>query len=304
MAGIINTGSFAKSLMPGVKAWFGASYNEYVKEYTKIFKQETSDKAYEEMVSVTSMGLAGVKSEGSSIAYDAMKQFYVNRTPHVVYGLGFIITREHKEDNQYTEVAKARSTALGFSMRQTKEIVGANLINRAFTAGYTFGDGQVLCSASHPIVGGTFSNIPSVAGDLSGAVLEQGAIDIAAFVNNRGLKIKVMPQSLLIHPSNMFEAERILKSALEYDTANNAVNALKSLGSFPKGVNVNHYLTDADAWFILTDCPNGLTLFQRRALELSSPENDFDTENAKFKATERYSFTNGDPRSIYGSAGA
>lgn len=304
MAGTINTGSFAKALWPGVKKWVGGAYTEYPPEYTKIFRKDSSDKAYEEIVSITGMGLAGVKTESNSISYDSMSQFYVTRATHVVYGLGFIITREATEDNQYESLAKQRSRALGFSMRQTKEIVAANLLNRAFTAGYTFGDGKVLVATDHPIVGGTLSNQLTVSSDLNGLALEQACIQIAGFTNNRGLKIKTLPQALVVHPNDEFEAERILKSALEYDTANNAINALKSMQKFPKGIIVNHYLTDADAWFITTDCPDGLTIFQRRKLELSSPENDFDTENAKFKATERYSFTNGDPRGVFGSPGA
>jgi len=303
MAGVITSGSNAKSLWPGVKSWFGTEYAEHPPEYSKIFKKDTDDKNYVEMVATTSFGLAPIKTEGGAVSYDSMRQFFVNRAYHVEYALGFIITEIAFEDNQYKQLAKQRSRALAFSMRQTKEIVGANVINRFATSGYVGGDGVVLGSASHPLANGsTFSNLIGTAADLSGAALEQAGIDIAGFVNNVGLNISIKPQSLLVHRSNMYEAQRILKSAKEYDTANNAINPL--MGEFPKGIQVNHYLTDADAWFVLTDAQDGLTYFQRRALRLSPVENDFDTANAKYKADERYAFTWGDPRTIYCSAGA
>ena len=300
--GVINTGSIAKALWPGVIVWVGLSYKEYPPEYTKIFKKETSDKAYEEMVSLSSFGLATVKTEGGSISYDSMRQLWVTRATHVVYNLGFIVTREAITDNQYKSLAKQRSQALGFSMRQTKEIVHANLLNRAFNSTYTFGDGKELCATDHPTLAADFRNELTTAADLSGASLEQAGIDIAAFKNNRGLAIRVLPQALVIHPNERYNAERILKSSLEYDTANNAINVLR--GEFPKGILVNHYLTDIDAFFITTDAMNGLTTYQRWPLELSSPEADFDTENMKVKATERFSVTAGDPRCIFGSPGA
>ena len=304
MAGVINTGSFAKALWPGVKTWFGMEYKEHPPEYPKIFKKDTSDKAYEEMVATSGTGLAPVKTETGSVSYDSMRQLYVNRATHVEYALGFIISEVAIEDNQYKQLAKQRSRSLAFSLRQTKETVAANVLNRAFNSTYTGGDGLELCSTAHITEGSTFANELATAADLSGASLEQAVIDIAGFVNHRNLNINVMPQALLVHRNNMFEAERILKSALEYDTANNAINALKSMNMFPKGIIVNHYLTDADAFFVLTDATDGMTFFQRRPLRLSPVENDYDTANAKFKADERYSFTWGDPRSIFGSPGA
>jgi hypothetical protein len=188
-------------------------------------------------------------------------------------------------------------------MRQTKEIVAANVFNRAFTSTYAGGDGKELLATDHPTLTGTFANELSTAADLSGAALEQAAIDIAGFVDNRDNKINVRPLKLVVHRNDMFEAQRILKSSLEYDTANNAVNALKSMDVFPQGIGVNHYFTDSDAWLIVTDCPNGLMYLQRRALELAPAENDYDTENARFKSTERYVFKWGDPRGAYGSPG-
>jgi len=301
---VMTTGNFGKLLWPGIKKIYGDKYNKHKTEYTDIFAKETSNKAYEEYMGVSGFGLAQIKPEGHPIAMDTMRQGFTTRGTNVTYALGFIITRELYEDDQYDKISAQRSRALAFSMRQTKEIVAANIINRAYTSGYTFGDGQVLCSASHPnVAGGTFSNTLAVASDLNQAALEQMAIDISNFTDDRGLKIAVMPKKLLIHPSNMFEAERILKSSLEYDTANNAINALKSRNIFPEGFVINHYLTDADAFFILTD-QEGLVYQERRADEFEpTSENDWDTENARYKASSRYTFLAYEPRAIYGSPG-
>lgn len=304
--GVINTGSFAKALWPGINKWFGETYKEWPEEYSKLFDIETSKKAYEEEVGVSGFGLPSVKSEGDGIIYDEARQAFISRYTHVVYALGFVVTREAIEDNQYdlTVLGKRDAKALAFSMRQGMEILAANIYNRAFNTNYTFGDGKAICVSDHPtFVGGSFSNVPTVAADLSEASLEQACIDIAGFKNDRGLAISVMPDKLIIPKELMFEAERILKSTLQYDTANNAINALKSTGMFKNGVTVNHYLTDADAWFIRTNCPDGMKMFKRRDTEFAM-DNDFDTENAKYKASFRCSFGVTDPRGIYGSAGA
>jgi hypothetical protein len=306
--GVINTGSFAKALWPGINAWFGQSYKEWPTEYTDLFDTEKSGKAYEEEVGVSGFGLAAEKSEGSGLLYDEASQSFVNRYTNKAYSLGFVITREMIEDNQYdiSVIGKNQSKALAFSMRQTKEILAANVYNRAFTGtgNPTYGDGSVLCISSHPTkVGGTFSNVPSVAADLSEASLEQACIDIAGFTNDRGLKISIMPKTLIIPKELMFEAERILKSTLQNDSGNNAINALRSTGMFAGGVKVNHYLTDTDAWFIRTNCPDGMKYFNRVDTEFGM-DNDFDTYSAKFRSYFRCSFGNSDPRGIYGSAGA
>jgi len=277
MPGTITTGSFSKLLWPGIKKIYGDTYNEYPQEYSQIFDKTTSDKAYEEYVGTSMFGLAPIKTQGGAVAYDSAQQGFITRLTNIVYALGFVITREMYDDNQYGDFMKRFSKALAFSMRQTKEIVCANVINRAETAGYTGGDGVVLSSASHPnIAGGTWSNKLTVASDLTGDALESAAIQIMGFTNDRGLTISAMPQKLIIPTTLLFEAERILKSSLEYDTANNAVNALKSKGVFPGGIVVNHYLTDADAWTIKTNVQDGL-IFQSRdahgvllALEVSS----------------------------------
>lgn len=306
--GVINTASFAKALWPGINSWFGQTYNEWPEEYPDLFDEEKSTKAYEEEVGVSGFGLAAAKSEGSGIQYDEASQSFINRYTNVTYALGFIITEETIEDNQYniSVIGRNQSRALAFSMRQTKEILAANVYNRAFTGtgNPTYGDGSVLCVSTHPTkAGGTFSNVPAVAADLSEASLEQACIDIAGFTNDRGLKISVMPKTLIIPKELMFEAERILKSTQQNDTANNAINALRSTGMFKNGAKVNHYLTDPDAWFIRTNCPDGMKYFNRVATTFSM-DNDFDTTNAKFKARFRCSFGNTDPRGIYGSAGA
>ena len=304
--GVISTGSFTKALWPGINKWFGDAYKEWSTEYTDLFDSEKSTRAFEEEVGVSGFGLAHEKAEGSALHYDQASQSWVNRYTHKTYSLGFVVTEEMIDDNQYdlTVIGKRDARALAFSMRQTREILAANVYNRAFTAGYTFGDGSILCVATHPTtVGGTFSNVPSVAADLSEAALEQACIDIASFKNDRGLSISVMPKKLIIPKELMFEAERILKSTLQNDSANNAVNALKSTGMFSGGVAVNHYLTDTDAWFIRTNVPDGMKMFVRKDTTFGVDQ-DFDTSNSKFKATMRLSFGVSDPRGIYGSAGA
>jgi len=300
---VITSSSFAKALWPGVNAWYGKSYKDYPVEWESLFEKNTSSKAFEEDVGLSSFGLAAVKSEGGPISYDTETQGFTSRYNHVVYALGFIITREIFEDDQYDVVGKRKANALARSMRQTKEIVGANIFNRSTTSGYTGGDGIVLLSASHVnISGGTYSNILGTASDISEAALEQAHIDIAAFRDDRGLLIAARPRKLIIHPANQFEVRRILGSDGRVGTADNDLNALKTMGIIPEVV-VNHYLTDSDAWHILTDVPDGLKYFERRA-DAFDMDNDFDTENAKFKATCRYSFGWTDPRGIYGSPGA
>ena len=305
--GIITTSNFAKDLVPGVKTWFGQKYKEYPIEYLDIFEKTNSTRAFEEEMGVTGFGLAAVKTEGGGVAYDDQEQGYVSRYTHVTYGLGFIITREMYEDGIAVTVALRRANALAFSIRQTKEIIGANVLNRAFNANYTMGsnsDGKELCATDHPNKsGGTWRNELVTPADLSEAALEQACIDIASFTTDRGLKIAIMPQKLIIPTALEFEAMRILESIGQSGTANNDINALRASKKFPKGISVNHYLTDADAWFIQTNCPDGLKYMERRA-DAFGTENDFDTENAKFKATFRGSFGWSDPRGIFGSPGA
>lgn len=299
----INSSSFAKALWPGVNAWYGKSYNEWDVEFTKLFDKYTSSRAFEEDVGLSSFGLAIQKAEGAPIAYDSERQGFTSRYTHAVFALGFIITREIMEDDQYDVVGQNKAQGLAYSMRQTKEILGTNVYNRAFNSGYVGGDGVSLLNASHPnVAGGTFSNMIGTAADLSEAALEQAVIDISNYTNDRGLRIAVKPRSLVIPYTLQFEAARILKSTGRVGTDNNDINALNSMGMF-KDVIVNHYLTDTDAWFIRTDVANGMKYFERRGDEFGM-DNDFDTENAKFKASFRASWGWTDPKALYGSAGA
>lgn len=300
---IINSGSFAKALWPGVNTWYGKAYNDYPVEYTKLFDTYKSSKAFEEDVGISSFGLAVQKPEGASITYDGERQGFITRYQHVVFALGFIITREVMEDDQYDIVGQRKANALARSIRQTKEIIAANVYNRAFNGSYTGGDGVSMINASHPkIKGGTWSNQIATAADLSEAALEQACIDIAGFTDDAGLLIAARPKSLIIPRQLIFEAKRILFTDGRVGTDNNDLNAIKTMGMIPEVI-TNHYLTDNDAWFIRTDVANGLKYFERRA-DSFDMDNDFDTDNAKYKAMSRYSFGWTDPRAIYGSAGA
>ena len=304
MSGVITTSHFGKALWPGINAWYGKAYEDYPVEYTDLFDTFQSSKAFEEDVMVSSFGLAPVKEEGAAIQYDSEQQGFISRYSHVTYALGFVITREMFDDDQYDIVGQRRAQALARSMRQTKETVAANVYNRAFNSSYTGGDGKELCATDHPnVAGGTWANELTTAADLSEASLEQAIIDMMEWTDDRGLLIAAMPEKLIIPPELVFEAERILESPLRVGTADNDANALKNLGKFRGGVTVNHYLTDADAWFIRTNVSNGMKHFERKA-DSFAEDNDFDTDNAKFKASARYSFGWSDPRGIFGSPGA
>ena len=300
----ITTGSWAKALYPGLNAIFGLKYNEWKAEWPEIFDKYTDNRAFVEELSGTGFGMAQVKNEGAPITYDTMEQGFVFRYTHVTYALGFIVTREMYLDNLYTEIGLKRAESLAFSLRQSKETVTANVLNRAFNSSYTGGDGKELCSTIHPNKsGGTYSNEIATAADISEASLEQACIDIAALTNDRGMKIKILPKKILIHPNEEFNVARILKSINQSGTANNDINAIRVLGKFPDGYRVNHYFTDTDAWFIKTDAPHGMKLFQREKMTFDQ-DNDTDTTNAKFIAYERFSAGWSDPRGLYGSPGA
>lgn len=288
-------------LVPGIQAIFGGEYEKLDKQYSRIFDVRTSRKAYEKVVEATGLGLAAVKSEGGSILYDTPGQGPSSIFTHVTYGLGYIVTREAIEDNLYEEVANANAKALPWSMMVTKEIVHANILNRAFNASYVGGDGKELVSNAHPTANGTQSNLLTAA-DLSESALEDALTAIATAKNSAGLPIAVRATRLIVGPGQIFNATRILESDMRVGSADNDVNAIKTLGLVPEIV-VNHYLDDPDAWYLQTNVPNGLISYQRRKLELED-DSDFDTENKKFKATERYSAGWGDWRSIYGNAGA
>ncbi len=299
---VITTGAHPKALWPGVHAWWGRSYSEHVEEYRDLFDMATSEKAYEEDVEITGFGLAPVKNEGTATSYDTESQGAVTRYTNIAYALGYIVTYEELRDNLYEAVSKRRAKALAFSMRQTKENVCANVYNRAFTSGYTGGDGVVMCSASHPTVSGNQSNLLTTAADLSEAAIEDMTIQIMQTTNSRGLRISVLPQSLHIPPQYWYEANRILKSVLQNDTSNNAVNVLKSTNALPKGIKMNHYFSSATAWFIRTNAPNGTMYFEREPVSFDQ-DNDFDTKNAKAACYERYSVGWTDWRGVFGTPG-
>lgn len=298
----ITTGNHPKSLWPGVKAFFGKTYREKPMVCTMVFDSMTSDKAYEEVVEETGFGLAPQKAEGASVSYDTDAQGYTTRFTNVTYGLGAIVTREAIEDNQYENVASRKASKLARSMRQTKENVHANILNRAFTAAYAGGDGVELLATNHPSLVGNQSNELAVSADLSEASLEDVLILIRLATDSRGLRIQLEGQKLIVPPQLAFEATRILSSTNQSGTANNDINAMKALGLLPGGVVVWDYLSDTDAFFVKTDAPEGLMTFQRRALALTQ-DNDFDTENARMKATERFVAGWGDWRGLYGSPG-
>ena len=299
---VITTGSHPKALWPGVYAWFGAKYDEHPQQYTKLFDVKSSNKNYEELVEQTGFGLAPVKAEGSSTAYDSHAQGITSRGTNVAYSLGYIVTREEKADNLYSEVSMQRAASLAFSMAQTRENVGANVYNRVVTAGYTGGDGQVLGSTTHPSLAGSQSNILATAADLSEASLEDLTVQIMNAVNSKGLKISLQPKTLIVPTALIYDAQRILQSTLRSGTADNDTNALRSMSIIPEVV-VNNYLTDSDAWFIRTNAPSGMCWFDREPVQFTKDE-DFDTDNAKAKAYMRFVPFWGDWRGVYSSSGA
>lgn len=303
MAGVINTSNHPKALWPGVKAWWGKAYNDHQTEYTDLFETFSSDKSYEEDVQIVGFGVVPQKAQGASVTYDSEVQGPTTRYTNVAYALGYIVTHEELKDDLYSEVSNTRASALARSFRQTKERVGAGIYNRATTSGYVGGDGVTLLSTAHPNTsGGTFSNKLSVDADLSESALEDLIIQIMQATDDRGLLINLMPKSLHIAPANWFNANRILKSEYQTDTANNNINVIKATGALPMGVKINHYFTDSDAWFVRTDVPNGMKYYEREAM-IFDQDNDFDTMNAKAKGYERYVFGWTDPRAVYGSTG-
>ncbi len=304
MPGVINTGSHPKLLWPGIQAIWGQVYAAHPVEYTDLYEDGTSTKAYEQDVQVTGFGLAPVKGQGAPVQYDSEMQGFVTTYAHIAYALGYIVTKEELDDNQYKEVATRRAKANAFSINQTVENVGAFLYNNAFTSTFfTTGDGRPLIDSAHVNAsGGTFSNALTPGADLSEAALEDINIQIMGATSDRGLLISVMPESLHIAPQEFFNANRILKSVLQSHTGNNAINVLKATNAFPKGIKLNHYFTAPNAWFIRTNVPNGMKMFWRQKPQFDQ-DNDFDTKNAKAATYMRFSVGCTDPRGIYGSTG-
>ncbi len=298
-AGTITTGNHPKALWPGMHAFFGTTYGEYQEEWRNLVEVQKSSKNYEEDTLVTGFGQMPVKPEGTSVTFDSETQGFTKRYTHNVWALGYIVTQEEMEDNLYEVVSKKRIKRLAFSARQTKENIVANVYNRAFNSSYTGGDGVELLKTTHPSTSGNWSNKLSTDSDLSQAALEDLMVQIAQAKNDRGHVINLQATKLIVSSSDMFNAKRILKSDLQSDNANHAINAVKGMLDFT----VNHYLSDTDAWFIRTDAGQGLQLFERRALNFTT-DNDFDTENAKAKCSMRFSVGWSDPRSLYGTQGA
>jgi hypothetical protein len=292
-----------KELLPGLNALFGLEYAKYEDEHAEIYDTENSERSFEEEVKLSGFGAAPVKSEGASISYDTAQESFTARYSHETVAMGFSITEEAMEDNLYDSLSARYTKALARAMAYTKQVKAASLLNTGFTT-FLSGDGVTLFNTAHPTVSGnTNSNSPSVAADLNETSLEQSVIDIAAYVDERGLLIAARPRKLIVPPALMFVATRLLETQLRTGTADNDTNALRVMGAIPEGYGVNHYLTDNDAWFIKTDVPNGMKHFVRVAMQ-TAMEGDFDSGNVRYKARERYSFGTSDPLGMYGSPGA
>ena len=299
----ISRAQLVSELEPGLNALFGLEYKNYENQHTQIYSIETSDRAFEEEVMESGFGEAPVKTEGAGVAYDNAQEVFTARYTHETIALAFSLTEEAVEDNLYDRLSARYTKALARSMATTKQIKAAAVLNGAFTTSFG-GDGVVLCSTAHPTLGGpNLSNTLTVPADLSETALEQALIDIQAFTDERGLKIAVQGLKLIIPKELQFTAERILKSTLRVGTADNDINALRNMGMVPQGYTINNFLTDPDAFFIKTDAPNGMKMFDRVSLKTGF-EGDFDTGNVRYKARERYSFGFSDPRGMFGSPGA
>lgn len=301
---VMNTGSFAKALWPGVNKWFDEAKNQHAKEYTEMFDVRKSRRAWEELIGVSTLGLPIQRGEGSAVTYDSFQQGFVSRFTHVDYALGVVITKNMVADDLYDIVGKQRVKSLSRAFNHLPEVLGGNVINRAFNSSYLGGDGQPLVSNAHPNVsGGTWSNRPSTYADISEAALEQAIIDLGKYTDDRGNKMKTMARKIIVPVDLDFEVNKILKTEYEVGTANNTVNIVR--GRFPAGAMVAHWVdADTDAWFILTDADDGLIHFDRSGGVNFASENDFDTSNARYKGEWRGSFGWANPRIMYASQGA
>jgi len=299
----ISRSQLVKELEPGLNALFGLEYKRYENQHAEIFDSENSDRAFEEEVMLSGFANAQVKPEGSAVTFDNAQETFTARYTHETIALAFSITEEAIEDNLYDRLSSRYTKALARSMANTKQVKAANVLNNAFSASYTGGDGKALLATDHPTIAGTFSNELATSADLNETSLEQALIDIAAFTDERGLKVAAKGMKMIIPSELQFTAERLMKSAQRVGTADNDINAIRSMGMLPQGYVVNNYLTDTDAFFIKTDVPNGLKMFVRSPIK-TAMEGDFDTGNVRYKARERYSFGWSDPRGIFGSPGA
>ena len=292
-----------KELEPGLNALFGLEYDRYENQHTEIFDLENSDRAFEEEVMLGGFGNAEVKPEGSGVVYEQAQETFTARYSHETIALAFSLTEEAVEDNLYDKISTRYTKALARSMANTKQIKAANVLNRAFNSSFLGGDDKELCATDHPTLSGTQKNELSTAADLNETSLEQMLIDIADMKDERGMKIALRGRKMIIPVNLQFVAERLMKSAGRVGTADNDLNAVRSMGMVPQGYVVNNFLTDTDAFFIKTDAPNGLKMFTRAPIR-TAMEGDFDTGNVRYKARERYSFGFSDWRGIFGSPGA
>lgn len=300
----INRAALARHLEPGLNVIFGNEYNQYSEEWKEVFEVSNSKRAFEEDQMVSGFGLASEKNEGTAVSFDDAQEVWTSRYDMVTYGLGFIITEEAIDDNLYDDLSSRYTKALARSMRHTKETIAANVLNNGFSASYAGGDGKELFATDHPLLsGGVLSNEPTTPADLSETALEDACIQIAAWTDERGLLVTVMPEKVIVPRQLAFVAERIMQSTGRVGTADNDINALRSKSAIPGGYTVNHFLTDPDAFFIKTDAPNGMRHFQRKKMTTSMDE-VFDTNSLKYKAVERYAFGWSDPRGMWGSPGA
>ena len=300
----ISRAQLLKELLPGLNALFGLEYKRYGEEHKEIYETETSERSFEEETKLSGFGAAPVKNEGQAIAYDNGQEAWTARYNHETIAMGFSITEEAMEDNLYDSLSARYTKALARAMAYTKQVKAAAILNNGFNAAVTYGDGKSLFATDHPLVsGGTNSNRPTVAADLNETSLEAAVIQIAGWTDERGLLIAAKPRKLIVPPSLMFVATRLLETELRVATADNDINAIKNNGSIPEGYTVNHFLTDTNAWFLKTDVPNGLKHFVRTPMQ-TSMDGDFDTGNARYKARERYVFGVSDPLGAWGSPGA
>ena len=301
----ISRAQLLKELLPGLNALFGMEYARYGEEHKEIYETETSERSFEEETKLSGFSAAPVKNEGQAIAYDNAQEAWTARYNHQTIALGFSITEEAIEDNLYDSLSSRYTKALARAMAYTKQVKAASVLNNAFqSSGYNGGDGVSLCNSSHPLVsGGTNANTPATQVDLNETSLEAAVIQIAGWTDERGLLIAAKPRKLIVPPNLMFVATRLLETELRVGTTDNDVNAIKTLGSIPEGYRVNHFLTDVNAWFLITDVPNGMKHFERTPLQ-NSMDGDFDTGNVRYKARERYSFGWSDPLGIWGSSGS
>ena len=300
----ISRAQLLKELLPGLNALFGLEYQKYGEEHKEIFDQESSERSFEEEVKLSGFSAAPVKDEGAAISYDNAQEAWSARYNHETIALGFSITEEAMEDNLYDSLSSRYTKALARAMAYTKQVKAAAVLNNGFNNSYVGGDGVELFSTAHPLVsGGTNSNEPSVNVDLNETSLEAAIIQIAGWTDERGLLIASRPLKMIVPPNLQFVATRLLETELRTATADNDINAVRSMGAIPQGYTVNHFLTDTDAWFLKTDVPNGMKHFVRTPMQ-TSMDGDFDTGNARYKARERYSFGWSDPLGMWGSQGA